>query len=95
MKLYLQTWVDSVDTLRTLAALGHEVVAIDLPGFGKTKITDRGLAGDKASYLAAAISALSPASTPVVVSPSMSGSFVVPLLVRYEPPVVTRTSDDA
>ena len=71
-----------MDTLRTLAALGHEVVAIDLPGFGKTQVTDKGLAGDKASYLSAAISALSP--EPVVVSPSMSGSFVVPLLVRYE-----------
>ena len=73
-----------MDTLRTLAALGHEVVAIDLPGFGKTQVTDKVLAGDKASYLSAAISALSPASEPVVVSPSMSGSFVIPLLVRYE-----------
>ena len=73
-----------MDTLRTLAALGHEVVAIDLPGFGKTQVTDKALAGDKASYLSAAISALSPGSEPVVVSPSMSGSFVIPLLVRYE-----------
>ena len=73
-----------MDTLRTLAALGHEVVAIDLPGFGKTQVTDKALAGDKASYLSAAISVLSPTSAPVVVSPSMSGSFVMPLLVRYE-----------
>ena len=29
--------MDSVDTLRTLAALGHTVIAIDLPGYGKTK----------------------------------------------------------
>ena len=73
-----------MDTLRTLAALGHEVIAIDLPGFGKTQVTDKSLAGNKASYLSAAISSLSPAMEPVVVSPSMSGSFVVPLLVRYE-----------
>ena len=26
-----------MDTLRTLAALGHQVIAIDLPGYGKTQ----------------------------------------------------------
>lgn len=77
-----QTWVDSVDTLRTLAALGHQVIAIDLPGYGKTQVSDHKMAGDKAGYMESAISALSPASQPVVVSPSMSGSFVIPLLVR-------------
>ena len=74
--------MDSVDTLRTLAALGHQVIAIDLPGYGKTQISDSDKAGDKAGYLASAISILSPNAEPVVVSPSMSGSFVIPLLVR-------------
>ena len=47
-----------------------------------TQVSDQEMAGDKAAYLASVISTLSPASQPVVVSPSMSGSFVVPLLVR-------------
>ena len=71
-----------MDTLRTLAALGHQVIAIDLPGYGKTQISDSDKAGDKAGYLVSAISILSPNTEPVVVSPSMSGSFVIPLLVR-------------
>ena len=36
--------------------------------------------GDKGAYLGAVIDALSPDVPPVLVSPSMSGSFVVPFL---------------
>ena len=71
-----QTWVDKVDTLVTLAALGNRVIAIDLPGYGKT----RQRVSEKGKYLSSVISELSPDQAPVVVSPSMSGSFVVPLL---------------
>jgi hypothetical protein len=28
-----------VPTIATLAALGHHVVAVDLPGYGKTKVS--------------------------------------------------------
>ena len=54
------------------------VIAIDLPGYGKT----RGSLGSqkKGEYLGSVISSLSPDSRPVVVSPSMSGSFLVPML---------------
>ena len=48
-----QTWVDKVDTVRTVAAMGHRVIAIDLPGYGKTKIQDRQQTNDKAAYLKA------------------------------------------
>ena len=36
--------------------------------------------GDKGAYLGAVIDALSPDVAPVLVSPSMSGGFVVPFL---------------
>ena len=71
-----QTWVDKVDTVRTLAALGHQVVAVDLPGYGRSKAR----VSDKAEYLRSLITSLTPDSAPVVVSPSMSGSFIIPLL---------------
>jgi len=71
-----QTWVDAVPTLASLAAMGHRVVAIDLPGYGKTT----GHAKDKAEYLKQAMALLTPDVKPIVVSPSMSGSFVVPFL---------------
>ena len=32
-----QTWVSVVPTIAILAAAGHNVIAIDLPGFGKTR----------------------------------------------------------
>ena len=76
-----QTWVDKVDTMRTVAAMGHRVVAIDLPGYGRTKILDRGQTNDKAAFLSAVIESLSPEAAPVIVTPSMSGSFILPLLM--------------
>jgi len=75
-----QTWVDKVETMATLAALGHKVIAIDLPGFGKTKVYDKEATQDKGSYLSAAIDILTPDVKPVVITPSMSGSFIIPLL---------------
>ena len=71
-----QTWVDRVPTMATLAALGHRVIAIDLPGFGKT----RGSVSDKGEYLAQVIDTLSPDTKPVVITPSASGAFIFPLL---------------
>jgi abhydrolase domain-containing protein 14 len=71
-----QTWVSEVPTIASLAAMGHKVVAVDLPGFGKTKagVSDKGL------YLDQVFNALIPNAKPMVVSPSMSGSFIVPFL---------------
>jgi len=71
-----QTWVDRVPTIATLAALGHEVIAIDLPGFGKSGRS----VPNKGEYLATLIDTLSPAAAPVVVTPSASGAFIFPLL---------------
>jgi len=71
-----QTWIDKVDTIRTLAALGHGVVAIDLPGYGKSK---QASVPDRGEFLARLIKSLA-GGNPIVVSPSMSGSFIIPML---------------
>ena len=52
------------------------MIAIDLPGYGKSG----GRVAGKGEYLSSVINQLSPATPPVLVSPSMSGSFVVPML---------------
>lgn len=75
-----KTWVDQVPTIQTMAGLGHTVFGIDLPGYGQTPA----YAGDKAEYLEAAIKRLCGAEKPVLVSPSMSGSFSLPLLKRNQ-----------
>lgn len=70
-----QTWVDKVPTLASLAAMGHTVYAVDLPGFGKS---GQG-AADKGNFLAKLINKLTDEKV-IVISPSMSGSFIVPML---------------
>ena len=65
-------------------------MAIDLPGFGKTKVYDKEATEDKGSYLAAVIDSLTPDEKPVIITPSMSGSFIIPLLAR-SPEKVART----
>eukprot|EP00092_Neocalanus_flemingeri_P014813 GFUD01015989.1.p1 GENE.GFUD01015989.1~~GFUD01015989.1.p1 ORF type:complete len:254 (+),score=79.30 GFUD01015989.1:27-764(+) len=74
-----QTWVTRVPTIATLAALGHGVIAIDLPGFGRT----RSSVSDKGEYLANVIDTLSPTVKPVVITPSASGAFIFPMLRKY------------
>lgn len=75
-----QTWVDRVPTIATLVALGHHVVAVDLPSYGKTK----GDVVNKGTFLARLIQSLFGSQRPVVVSPSMSGGFVIPMLKTRE-----------
>jgi len=74
------TWVGRVPTVPTLAALGHRVIAIDLPGFPRKT---RGSVRDKGKYLADVIDTLSPDTKPVVVTPSASGAFIFPFLNKY------------
>lgn len=74
------TWRDELPTLQTLAALGHRAVAVDLPGHGNTAETIHAPA--RVGFLAAAVAVLFRAGPrPVVVSPSMSGSYSVPALL--------------
>lgn len=70
------TWQE-LGTLEVLAAKGFRVLALDLPGYGKSEPSDT----PPEEFLAALLPLL--ADQPVVVvSPSMSGRFSFPLLVR-------------
>jgi len=79
------TWQE-IDTLRTLAALGYTAVAIDLPGSGFSKSQTVGQldpSASKSAFLSAVVAAL-PTLTDrvIVVSPSASGRFSIPLLIE-------------
>lgn len=71
------TWRD-LGTIELLAREGHRVVALDLPGFGKSAKADV----DPDSFLGELIPLLG-LTRPVVVSPSMSGRFSYPLLRQH------------
>jgi pimeloyl-ACP methyl ester carboxylesterase len=71
-----ETWRE-LGTLDRLAAAGFHAVALDLPGYGQSESSPI----DREDFLAEAIAALGMTSA-VVVSPSMSGQFSFPLLIR-------------
>ena len=71
------TW-SKLGTIELLARQGYRVVALDLPGFGRSEPTTV----DREEYLASLLPLLT--DRPVaVVSPSMSGQFSLPLLARH------------
>ena len=71
------TWED-LGTLALLGADGYRVVAIDLPGFGDSEAS----ALAPAAFLPALLDELG-LEQPVVVSPSMSGRFSLPLVAEH------------
>jgi len=71
-----ETW-RSLTTLDLLAKAGFHVIALDLPGYGRSEVSP--LAPEV--FLAEAMTALGLESA-VVVSPSMSGQYSFPLLIR-------------
>jgi pimeloyl-ACP methyl ester carboxylesterase len=71
------TW-EKLGTLALLANAGYRVVAIDLPGFGASK----SLRARPETFLLDAMPALG-IDRPVVVSPSMSGRFSLPLIADH------------
>lgn len=70
------TWLE-LGTLGTLAEAGFYVVAVDLPGFGKTPESSQ----SPAAFLEGLIEQVAP-EPPIVVSPSMSGRFSLALATR-------------
>jgi abhydrolase domain-containing protein 14 len=77
-----QDW-DDLGILSTVADAGFQAVAVDLPGFGETPESD----ADPAQFLLDLFDAMDrPANEVVLVSPSMSGRFSLPL-VALDPPV--------
>lgn len=73
-----ETWLN-LGTLHLMSALGYKTVAVDLPGFGNTHMN---FSGDKADLLVTIIEILR-LDKPVLVSPSMSGSYSVRFLGKY------------
>jgi abhydrolase domain-containing protein 14 len=70
-----RTWQDS-GTLAWLVGRGHRVIALDLPGFGRSKA----VVADPDDFLARFLDVLDIAPC-VVVAPSMSGRFAFPLVL--------------
>lgn len=69
-----ETW-EKLGTLHLMAALGHLVVAVDLPGYGETTAAYN---GDKSKFTASIIQSPFLSGThPVLISPSMSGEYSV------------------
>jgi abhydrolase domain-containing protein 14 len=71
-----ETW-RQIGTLEALAESGYLAVAVDLPGFGESEP----LASAPDSWLSKLLDALN-VSKPVVVSPSMSGRYSLPLVTE-------------
>ena len=73
------TWQE-LGTLEVLAAAGYRAVAIDLPGYGQS-MGVKGARVKPAEFLIDILPMLN-VGRPVVVSPSMSGSFSFPLILE-------------
>lgn len=74
-----KTWFDPpMQTLQILYRLGYNAVAVDLPGFGRS--TPRVSLVNHARYMEELIKSL-PMDRPIVVSPSMSGDYLLPYLL--------------
>lgn len=71
-----ETW-KSIDTLNVLASAGFHVIALDLPGYGRSEVSPL----EPEVFLAEAMTALGIESA-AVVSPSMSGQYSFPLVIR-------------
>lgn len=73
-----KTWQD-IGTMQVLADAGYRAIALDLPGFGDSESNE----GSSETWLGDLLDALN-IQEPVVVSPSMSGQYALPL-VTSEP----------
>jgi pimeloyl-ACP methyl ester carboxylesterase len=72
-----QTWLD-LGTLAWLANKGYRTVAVDLPGYGESDA----MSGNRENLLLELLESLSLVK-PVIVSPSMSGRYSLPLVVNH------------
>jgi abhydrolase domain-containing protein 14 len=70
----------TLGTLTFLAALGHRAVAVDLPGYGRSTPSH---VQNTLAFMEALVEVLKLGPTPIIISPSMSGSFSIPYLVAH------------
>ncbi|XP_013776282.1 protein ABHD14B-like [Limulus polyphemus] len=73
-----ETWLN-LGTIQMLAAMGYRTVAIDIPGFGNSR---RKRIPERGEFINDIVKALN-LIRPVVVSPSMSGAFALPYLLKH------------
>ncbi|CAL4130559.1 unnamed protein product, partial [Meganyctiphanes norvegica] len=74
-----KTWLD-LGTIHNLTAMGHGVFAIDLPGYGESRSSK--ISGSNEDYLAQLVEKLG-VIHPILLSPSMSGGFSIPFLLKF------------
>lgn len=79
MRFSSRTWLE-LKTIQVFSAAGYRVVAVDLPGFAMTPKAKSEIE-DKAGFLSTLINSLG-ISQPVIVSPSFSGHYTLPLLMK-------------
>lgn len=79
MKFKAETWKE-LGTLEFLAGKGFYAVAVDLPGFGESEALDM----EKEAILTQIIEKLE-LEKPVIVAPSMSGGYSLPVIAAGKP----------
>lgn len=75
-----KTWLD-LNTVSTFTAAGYRTIALDLPGFGNSDKLPSSVQMEKPKFLTHIMQKLQ-ISRPVIVSPSYSGFYALPLLVE-------------
>lgn len=73
-----ETW-RKLGTITSLVNAGHHVIALDLPGYGDSEASTI----PRNDYLHHTLETLWPTSRFLMVSPSMSGGFSLPLVARH------------
>ncbi|KAJ8259930.1 hypothetical protein GJAV_G00175120 [Gymnothorax javanicus] len=77
-----KTWED-LGTLALLATNGYQALALDLPGFGNTPDSDALKTDQNRVDLLLRFLAALGVQAPVLLSPSMSGHFSLPFLIKH------------
>jgi abhydrolase domain-containing protein 14 len=76
-RFHSETW-RQLGTLARLAKEGYRAVALDLPGYGASPASPPGVEPDLVAFIAAR-----KLDRPVVVAPSMSGQYALPLVTGH------------